>query len=111
MKVTDGMKLISKGWIQKPKELRVRFQQLADRLLETRYSPPLDEKGMDSDVTVWRYAWKLYMATKTDDTGIGPEELVNLTVVDETDTPITYYVTGRTEVMNPKQPTFLSGSE
>jgi len=103
MKVAEGMKLISKGWIQKPKELRVRFQQLVDGLLETNYSPPLDKKGMDSDVTTWRYALKLYMVTKTDDTGIGPEELVNLCVVDENDTPISYYVTGNTEILNPKQ--------
>ncbi len=103
MKITQGMDIIAKGWINKPKEFRVRFQQLENGTLETRYSPPLDKKGLKSDVTTWRYAWKLYMATKTASKEIEPNEMVNLSVVDENDLPIGHYETGDERILNPKK--------
>ncbi len=102
MKIAQGMKLISEGWIPKPKGFRVRFQQLVDGELITGYSPGLEEKPLDSDVTTWRYAWKLSRATQTEDKFILPGELVNVTVVDDREANINYYATGKAEIFNPK---------
>ncbi len=102
MKANQGMNIISKGWIKKPENFRVRFQKLENGILETEYSPPLEEKGLTSDVTAWRYAWKLYMATRRHGREIEPEELVNLSVVNENDTPIIHYATGDLQIFNPK---------
>ena len=104
MKIAQGMKLISEGWIPKPKGFRVRFQQLAEGELITGYSPGLEEMPLDSDVTTWRYAWKLSRATQAEDKSLGPGELVNVTVVDahDTNTNINYYATGKPEIFNPK---------
>ena len=103
MKIAQGMKIISGGWIQKPKGFRVRFQQLVEGELVTGYSPPLTAKVMDSDVTVWRYAWKLAMATQPKDDIISPGDLVNVTVVDDKDNMVDYYVTGKPEIFNSKK--------
>jgi hypothetical protein len=102
MKVVQGMKLISEGWVKKPKGFRVRFLELVDGELITGYSPPLEVNPFDSDVTAWRYAWKLAMATQPKTDTISPGELVNVTVVDDEDTLTRYYATGKTETFNPK---------
>ncbi|MCG8683497.1 MAG: hypothetical protein MI892_01365 [Desulfobacterales bacterium] len=102
MKLAKGMNLIAEGWIVKPKGFRVRFQQMTDGDLVTGYSPPMEDKHLDSDVTTWRYAWKLAMAAQPGENDIPEGSLVNVTVVDETDTPIVYYVTGKKEMFNPK---------
>ncbi|MCK5099608.1 MAG: hypothetical protein KAR45_15980, partial [Desulfobacteraceae bacterium] len=101
MKIAQGMKLISEGWIQKPKGFRVRFQQFVDDELVTGYSPGLEDKPLDSDVTTWRYAWKLFKATQAGEDILSTGELVNVTVVDDQDTMVIYYATGKTEIFNP----------
>ncbi len=63
--------------------------------LVTEYTPGLEEPGLDSDVTAWRYAWKLHVSTKTESREIQAEELINIRVVDELNTPVIYYVTGK----------------
>jgi hypothetical protein len=102
MKLAKGLKIISEGWIIKPKGFRVRFQQLVDGELVTEYSPGLEDKPLDSDVTTWRYAWKMFKATQTKEEGISPGEMVNVTVVDEKESMINYYATGKPEIFNPK---------
>ncbi|MBT4089217.1 MAG: hypothetical protein HOE30_12060 [Deltaproteobacteria bacterium] len=103
MKVTDGLEIISKGWILKPNGYRVRFQKWVDSELTTQYSPDLDSSPLDSDVACWRYAWKLYMATKSDSDEVSEDELVNITVVDDANNEVSYYVTGRKEIYNQKK--------
>lgn len=102
MKLTQGLKIIAKGWIEKPKGFRVRYQKQIDSKLVTEYSPGLDNSLLDSDVTTWRYAWKLFMATKAESSDISPDELVNITVVDDSDRQVAYYVTGKPETFNKK---------
>ncbi len=102
MKLAKGMKLIADGWIVKPKGFRVRFEQMTDGELITGYSPPMEDKPLDSDVTTWRYGWKLAMATQPEGDALPEGCLVNVTVVDDTDRPVNYYVTGKPEVLNPK---------
>ena len=102
MKLAAGMKLIEEQWIVKPKQFRVKYQQLEDSELVTHYSPGMETAGLDSDVTTWRYAWKLFDATRTDDPEIQEGEFVNICVVDDQDNPITYYVTGEKEIFNKK---------
>jgi hypothetical protein len=102
MKLAAGMKLIEDQWIVKPKQFRVKYQQLVDSELVTLYSPAMDTAGLDSDVTTWRYAWKLFEATRTNAAEIQEGEFVNICVVDEQDNPITYYVTGEKEIFNKK---------
>ena len=102
MKIAQGMKVIAEGWISKPKGFRVRFQQLVEGELVTKYSPGLEDLHLDSDVTTWRYAWKLAKATQPESEIISPGELVNVTVVDDKDTMVNYYATGKPEIFNPK---------
>lgn len=101
MKLAEGMKRIAEGWITKPKGYRVRFQQLVEGELVTGYSPGLEDAALDSDVTTWRYAWKLAKATQPESEIILPGELVNVTVVDDQDTKVKYYATGKLEIFNP----------
>jgi len=100
MKLAKGMELIAQGWIVKPKGFRVRFQKMTDGQWVTSHSPPLYNKPLDSDVTTWRYAWKLAMAAPLHGEKPDGESLVNVTVVDEMDTPVVYYATGEQEVYN-----------
>jgi hypothetical protein len=102
MKLAAGMKLVEEQWIVKPKQFRVKYQQLVNSELVTQYSPGMDNAGLDSDVTTWRYAWKLLEATRTDAPEIQEGEFVNICVVDDQDNPITYYVTGEKEIFNEK---------
>jgi len=62
----------------------------------------MNNNPLDSDVTTWRYAWKLFMATKSDQNTIQPDEMINITVVDNDDKNINYYVTGEPEIYNVK---------
>ena len=103
MKLAKGMKLIAGGWVIKPKGFRVRFQQMTDGELVTGYSPPKEDKPLDSDVTTWRYAWKLALATQPAEEAVEEGQLVNVTVVNDLDVPVNYYVTGKPEVFNRKQ--------
>ena len=102
MKLAQGLKVIEKGWIVKPKGFRVRYQKRVDSEIVTEYSPRLEDAVLDSDVTTWRYAWKLFQATLTQSTEIAEDEMVNITVVDELENPIIYYVTGKEEIFNQK---------
>ncbi len=101
MKIAQGMKLIEEGWITKPKGFRVKFQRMEGGELVTGYSPGLEDKALDSDVTTWRYAWKLAMAAQLENGQLKEGTLVNVTVVDDEDTPFTYYATGKKETFNP----------
>ena len=102
MKLAQGIKVIGKGWVVKPKAFRVRYQKLVDSKIVTEYSPRLEDAALDSDVTTWRYAWKLFKATQGEPGEIAEDELVNVTVVDELDNPIIYYLTGKEEIFNLK---------
>ena len=103
MKISEGLEVIKKGWIIKPKGYRVKYQRLVDSEVIAEYSPGLDEAPMESDVVAWRYAWKLYMATKSDSPEISNDELVNIFVVDDSNNPVKYYATNQPEVFNRKE--------
>jgi hypothetical protein len=103
MKISEGLKVIEKGWIIKPKGYRVKYQKLVNSELITEYSPDLEDKPLDSDVVAWRYAWKLYVATKSGSTEISDGELINIFVVDDSDKPVKYYATNQLEVFNRKE--------
>ncbi len=103
MKLAQGLKVIAKDWIEKPKGFRVKYQKRVDSKLVTKYSPGLDDNTLDSDVTTWRYAWKLFMASKSESREIVTGELVNITVVDDSDRQVDYYVSGKPEIFNEKR--------
>jgi hypothetical protein len=103
VKIADGLKLIKRGWIRKPKGFRVRFNEHMETGVEVVYSPPLDDEPLDSEVTAWRYAWKLWQATQTELGTEASRVLCNILVVDDLDRPIRFYVTGEQLVYNPKQ--------
>lgn len=94
------MKIIADGWIIKPKGFRVRFQQLVEGELVTMHSPGLEAKPLDSDVTTWRYAWKLARASQPVGDTISPGDLVNVTVVNDQDHIVSYYATGKSEIFS-----------
>ena len=102
MKITEGLQIIENGWIRKPKGFRVRFQQRTDAGMEVGYSPPLDAAPLNSDVTAWRYAWKLWQATGEASSAEKPGELFDITVVDDQDQPFRFYGTGRLQTYNPR---------
>jgi hypothetical protein len=103
MKIEEGLEIINDGWIRKPKGFRVRFDKRTDSGFEVVYSPSLEDAPLDSDVTAWRYAWKLWQATQADSETDGPGALYNIVVVDDSDQPIRFYVTNKPMVHNPKQ--------
>jgi len=82
--------------------LWVKYQKLVDGQLATEVSPPEEKAGLDSDVVAWRYAWKLFMATRSAEEGIQADELVNIHVVDDADQKVKYYATGGFDMFNPK---------
>jgi len=103
MKVAEGLKIIEKGWIRKPKGYRVRFHQHTENGLTVAYSPPQGDTPLNSDVTAWRYAWKLWQATLEEGKQETPEALYNITVVDDLDQLTPFYATGKPETYNPRK--------
>jgi hypothetical protein len=73
-----------------------------DGALVTEYTPGLSDTLLDSDVVAWRYAWKLWVSTRTQAPGIAADEFVNITVVNEKDQPVKYYATNRSHIYNVK---------
>jgi len=103
VKIEEGLKIINSGWIRKPKGFRVRFDKRTDNVIEAAYSPPLDDAPLNSDVTAWRYAWKLWQATRAEAEADHPGALYNIVVVDDRDEPVHFFVTGEQMVYNPKR--------
>jgi hypothetical protein len=101
MKIAEGLKIIESGWIRKPKGFRVRFQQQTDEGMETGYSPPPDAAPLTSDVTAWRYAWKLWQATRDASRDEAQGVLYDITVVDDQNQPFPFYGTGQVQTYNP----------
>jgi len=102
MKIADGLKLIENGWIRKPKGFRVRFDRQTEAGIEAGLSPPPDAAALNSDVTAWRYAWKLWQATQAAAETGDPGALYNITVVDDQDRPFRFYGSGDFETYNLK---------
>lgn len=103
MKIADGLKLIENGWVRKPKGFRVRFHKQTEAGVEAGYSPPPEAAPLNSDVTAWRYAWKLWQATRAAAETGDPGALYNITVVDDQDRPFRFYGSGDFETYNPKR--------
>jgi hypothetical protein len=103
MKIAEGLKVIEKGWIRKSKGYRVRFHRLTETGIDQVYSPPQDAAPMNSDVTAWRYAWKLWQATREAAEQEAPGAFYNITVVDDMDREIRFYATGELETYSPKR--------
>lgn len=103
MKIADGLKLIENGWIRKPKGFRVRFHRQTEAGIEAVLSPPPEAAPLNSDVTAWRYAWKLWQATRAAAETGEPGALYNITVVDDQDLPFRFYGTGDFETYNPQR--------
>lgn len=101
MKIAEGLRIIQNGWIRKPKGFRVRFHQQTATGFEVAYSPPLEDAPLNSDVTAWRYAWKLWQATQAEAQAGRLGELYNIVVVDDLDHPVRFYGTGELDTYNP----------
>ena len=102
MKIAEGLKLIQQGWVRKPKGFRVKFHRQTDKGWEASLSPPAEDAPLNSDVTAWRYAWKLGQATRNAAETDHPQTFYNITVVDDQGQPFRYYATGNFETFNPK---------
>lgn len=102
MQISEGLNIINAGWIRKPEGFRIKYQKLVDGQLATEYSPPEGSALLDSDIVAWRYAWKLFMSTRSATADIREEELVNIHVVDDLNEKVKYYATDEYEVFNKK---------
>ncbi len=102
MKIADALSIIGNGWIQKPAGFRVKFQRQTETGVEVDYSPSQEDAPLNSDVTAWRFAWKLGQATQTEAETGRPGALYNIIVVDTLDQPIRFYGTGELEAYNPR---------
>ena len=102
MKIAEGLKIIENGFIRKPTGFRVKFQRRTEDGIESVYSPPLKDAPLNSDVTAWRYAWKLWQATRAASDGEASGPLYNITVVDDQERMIRFYGTGEFEIYNPR---------
>ena len=100
MKIAEGLKIIENGWIKKPKGFRVSFQKQTDSGMEAGLSPPTNAAPLNSDVTAWRYAWKLAQSTPLRSDAPQAGDLLNIFVVDQDNQPILYYATGEKEIFN-----------
>ena len=103
VKITEGLKIIEEGWVRKPKGFRVKFDKKTESGVEVGYSPPLESKPLTSDVTAWRYAWKLGQATQVEAKAGTPGALSNITVVNDKGQPVQFYGTGDFEVYHSRQ--------
>jgi hypothetical protein len=101
MKITESLKIIDKGWVNKPKGFRVHFQKRVNSDWITDYVPGQKEKLLDSDVVAWRLAWKLSVAANPDNTEKSGEDIANIYVVDDSGNPIRYYRTNQLKIYNP----------
>ena len=87
MKIADGLKIIENGWIRKPKGFRVSFQRQTEKGIETGLSPPSGTAPLNSDVTAWRYAWKLAQSTPPRTGAPQAGDMLNIFVVDQDNQP------------------------
>jgi hypothetical protein len=102
MKIAEGLKIIKEGWVPKPQGFRVRFHLQTETGVDLVLSPPPGVAPLNSDVTAWRYAWKLAQATRKEAEAGSPGAMYNITVVDDQDRPFQFYGTGKLETYNPK---------
>ena len=100
MKLSEAVKIINEGWVRKRKGFRVHFQKKTGIEFITDYVPEEHQKPLESEVAAWRLAWKLYEATKSNDSEIGEGEVVNIYVVDEQGNPVKFYATNEPKVYN-----------
>jgi len=103
MEIAEGLKKIENGWVRKPEGFRVKYQKLVDGQMETGYSPPKDSTPLESDVTAWRYAWKLAQTCQPDSAPPQDGDLANILVVDDQGVRIRSYITGDYDVYLPKK--------
>ena len=101
MKIADGLKIIENGWIRKPEGFRVRFHQRTESGFAVGYSPPPEDAPLTSDVTAWRYAWKLWQATRNEAQSGETGGLYNIVVVNTENESIPFYASGKPETFNP----------
>ena len=66
----------------------------------TDYAPGEEEDPLDSDVVTWRLAWKLSQARKFNPQEMNEGDMVNLYVVDDSESPIKFYGTGELTILN-----------
>ena len=102
MKIAEGLKIIESDWIRKPKGFRVRFHKQTEGGVESGFSPPIEAAPLSSDVTAWRYAWRLGQATRAKAETGSPGALYNITVVDDQDHPVRFHGSGDFETYNAK---------
>lgn len=100
MKIGKALKVIDEGWVQKDKGYRVRYQRKTESGVETEHTPGLDDAPLDSDVSAWRTAWKLYQATQNVNSEFGEGKMINIVVVNDSDELVRYYKTNDVKVYN-----------
>ena len=103
MKIPAALKIMDAGWVRKKKGYRVYFESCIEGHCTPDTMPGRDEAPMASEVAAWRSAWKLAQSSVPDNEALAGAALVNITVVNDEDTPVPYYATGRYKIYHRRE--------
>jgi hypothetical protein len=102
MDLKEAMQMIGKGWIQRPKGFRVRFERRQGEQWVSDSFPSEGETLLTSDVMAWELARRFAEATRKGATSEAEGAITSITVVDDKGSPVTFYGTNAIRVLNPR---------
>jgi hypothetical protein len=103
MKFKDAMKTMKEGWIQRRKGFRIRFEKRMGSQWVTDYFPDKEEKPLTSEVSAWELARRFAEAKPFEAGEVREGDIVNVSVVDDSDTLLDFYGTNRPRFLNPRE--------
>lgn len=108
MKLKEAMKVIKEGWIQRRKGFRVRFEKRTGSQWTTDCFPGREEKPLTSEVSAWELARRFAEANPSTGQEVQEGDIVNVSVVDDSDTLVDFYGTNEPRFLNPHDTNGLS---
>lgn len=103
MKLKEAMKAMNEGWIQRKKGFRVRFEKRVGSQWVTDYFPDKEEKALTSEVSAWELARRFAESNPYEEREIREGDIVNISVVDDSDTVVNFYGTNGPKVLHPRE--------
>jgi len=100
MKLKEAMKSMNEGWIRRKKGFRIRFEKLVGSQWVTDYFPDKGEKPLNSEVSAWELARRFAESNLSGGDEIQEGDIVNISVVDDSDTAVNFYGTNEPRIFN-----------